>query len=175
MSFKVEENGVFTGQVRFVNAALQDGVITDAMVAAGAGIDPTKLDHQHAITYYQADGSSVASAIVPIYTAHAAGVIADVAVQCLDAPTAGANPTEQYQFTVDIQLANADTPTPASMLTDDVVIDDAVADCEVVQATVATGAYEVGDCLLVAVVASGSSGTQGQGLIVTITVREAAD
>jgi hypothetical protein len=175
MAFKIEEAGVFTGQVRFVAAVLQDGAVTDDMIAAGAGIDPTKLDHQHAIRYYQADGSAVVSAIVPIYTAHAAGAIADVQVQCLDAPATGANPTEQYQFTVDVQIANMDTPAPESVLTDAVLIDDAVSDCEVIEAPVATAAYAAGDCLILVIVASGSDGTQGQGLIVTITVREAAD
>lgn len=146
------------------------GTVGNAGVAAAAGIDATKLDHQHAIRYSQADGSDVVSAIVPIHICRAAVEIVDVEVVCIDAPSGG-----DKQFTVDLQVADQSTPAPASLLYAPVTIDSTVADCEVKSATITTTAAVADDTLLVVVTASGSTGTQGQGLIVVVTVREAAD
>ena len=50
-----------TGQV-----SLPDGAVGDAAVGASANVAATKLEHQHAIRYAQADGSDVVAAIVPV-------------------------------------------------------------------------------------------------------------
>ena len=172
--FRIEETGVFTAAVRFVNAILQNGAITDVMVADGAAVDASKLDHQHALVYHQPIGSDVITETVPIYTGRAAGEVIDVTVQCLTAPT-GSNPTSDKDFTVDIKTAVEGSTTLTSILSAPVVIDVSRVNGEMMKAAIATAAYAAEKMIAVEITASGSTGTQGQGLVVVVTVREAAD
>ncbi len=170
MAFRVEEDGYFAGAVRFANAQIQDAAITNAKVSAGAAIAAEKLVHQHAIHYQQNDGAAVAAAIVPIHVARSAATIVAVEVSCLDAPSGG-----DKTFTVDLQKANAGTPTPASVLTGAITYPNGTADCTIRPGTIASAAIADGDTLVVVVAVSGTTGVQGQGLQVTVTLREAAD
>lgn len=149
-----------------------EGGISDDAVSPAADIDPSKLGHQHMITYHQADGTDVAAAIVPVYTARGAGQVIDVDVVCVDAPDGG-----DKAFSVDIKKANQSSPSPATILSAVVDYADADSDMQVKEATIDTTKddYADGDTLFVVVAVSGSTGTQGQGLVVTITLREDAD
>jgi len=146
------------------------GTIVDADVGGAAGIAATKLVHQHALTYRQDDGTDVATATVPIYTVY--GSTAEIVafeVVCQDAPAGGAK-----QFTVDLQSASQTATTLASVLSAAVTVDTTVADYEVCSGTISDADLEDGETLAIVVTASGTTGTQGQGLIATCTLREAA-
>ena len=157
-----------TGSMTASEVRLPAGTVTDEAVAAGTGIDATKLEHQFPVRYQQADGSDVADAIVPIHTVNGTtATIVNVDVACIDAPDGG-----DKAFTVDLKKCNAGTPTPATVLDSVVTISSADADCEVNEATISSASLAAGDTLVVAVATSGSTGNQGQGLIVTVTLRE---
>ena len=79
------------------------------------------------------------------------------------------------QFTVDLKKCNQGSPTPATILSSAITYSSSQADCEVVAGTISSGTLADGDTLVVEVAVSGSTGTQGQGLVVTVTVREDAE
>ena len=147
------------------------GTVQKEDVAAAAGIEATKLEHQHAIHYWQADGTAIAAAIVPIHTVRGATAdIMGIDVCCVDAPSGG-----DLAFSVDLLVADVVAPTPATVLSAPVAYSATQTDCEVESGTIASATLADGDTLLVQVAVTGSTGTQGQGLIVTVTVREDAD
>ena len=173
MSTVFDDDVLVRGTLRATTNALSAGCVTDAAVAAAAGLAATKLEHQHAVTYYQADGADVAAAIVPIYTVRGTtATIVAIEVVCIDAPSGG-----NEGFTVDLKVADEGTPTPASVLTAVITYGaaGAQADCAVLAGTISSASLVQADTLLVVVAALGATGAKGQGLIVTVTVREDAD
>jgi len=142
-----------------------DGSIDNDAIASGDPIDADKLSNRHAQSYFQADGSDVAAAIVPIAVIRGTtGTLKSIEVSCVDAPSGG-----DKAFTVDLLVADETTPTPASVLSAPVSYSSTQSDCEVEAGTITSADLEVGDTLLVQVAVSGSTGTQGQGLVVTVT------
>ena len=172
MSTRFDQQLLALGGIQVVGSfGIPSGVILASHVAASAGLEATKLQHQHVIGYSQADGSDVVDAIVPVYTCRGVtATIIEVEVSCLDAPSGG-----DKKFTVDLKKANAGSPTPATVLSAVVDYSATRNDCEVVAGIIVSAALVVGDTIVVVVAVSGSTGTQGQGLIVTVTVREDAE
>lgn len=151
--------------------------IVNSHVAAGAGFEASKLQHQHVLTYKQDDGSDIVAAIVPIYIMRGlTGIAIECEVVCIDAPEGG-----DKHFTVDLQKANEGSPAPTTIL--DAILDSdtygagaaEAVDCEVGTAIIDTPALVAEDTLLIAVAVAGATGNQGQGLIVTVTIREDAE
>lgn len=141
--------------------------ISNSQIIAAAGIEATKIVHQHALSYSQAGGSDVVSATVPVHIFRGAAEIIAVEVVPIVAPTGG-----DKQFTVDVQLGNAGSAF-ASILSAVVDVDDAGStDRTVMAGTITTDDAADGDTLQVVVTASGSTGSQGQGVIVTVWIRE---
>ena len=135
------------------------------------GIDSDKLEHRHGLNYKQDDGSDVVAAIVPIYLVKGAtATIKSIQVASVDAPEGG-----DKAFTVDLKKANEGTPTPASVLSSVITIDSTVSDCEVKAGTISSASLVAGDTLLAVIAVSGSTGNQGQGVIVTVTIDEDAN
>jgi len=151
---------------------MPDGTIGDDEVGAAAGIAATKLEHQHQITYHQAAiDQEVVDIEVPIHIVRGAtATMIDIQVACLTAPTGG-----DKAFTVDLQVADEDTPTPASVLSGTISYSATQEDCEVEEGTVDTEELVVGDILVLVVATSGTTGTQGSGLAITVTIREDAE
>jgi len=144
-------------------------VFGDTQMNPGDPLDTDKTVHRHVIHYSQADGTDVAAAIVPIHTAAVAGVVSAVQVVCLDCPQGG-----DKHFTADLKLCNAGTPAPASILTAPVDCAAATPDATVIEGVVDEEAVAAGDTLVVVIAVAGSTGNQGQGLVVTVTVDEDA-
>ena len=146
--------------------------VEDESVKDDANIAASKLEHQHSINFNTADGVDVAAVIMPIYlTRGAAATIEAIQATCIDAPTGGDN-----GFTVDLKIANVGAPAPVTVLTGLLTfVNDTTADCEVVEGVIASSDLTVGDTLLVVVALTGSTGALGQGLVVTVTIREMAD
>ncbi|MDK1103988.1 MAG: hypothetical protein QGD93_10300 [Actinomycetota bacterium] len=151
--------------------SIPSGTIVDAAVGASAAISATKMQHQHSMHYGQVDGGAVAVAISPIYTCRGAtATIVAVQVVCVDAPDGG-----DLAFSVDLKKYDEDTPAPATVLSAPISYSSTQSDGEVEAGTVSSPSLVAGDSLLVVVAVSGSSGTQGQGLGVTVTIREDAE
>jgi len=171
---RIEEDVLVTKTLTVIGGFTPpDGSITKAKIPAGAGVEASKLEHQHALHYVQADGADVADAVAPIHVARAAGTILALEVACLDAPSgAGADPKH---FHVDLKKSTVGAPAPATVLTAAVDYVNGTPDATVLAGAVASAALADGDILVVDVDAVGADGVQGQGLVVTVTVRENAD
>jgi len=145
--------------------------IGNAAIKAAAGIEATKLEHQYSLNYRQDDGAAVVAAIVPLTTIRGvAAEVVDIEVVCIDAPSGG-----DLTFTVDLGKSNAAIPAPATILTTPRTYPNATPDATVLVGSIDTAALAAGDTLVLTVAVSGSTGTQGQGLVVTVTVREDAE
>ena len=157
-------NGTFSAQT--VN--LPNSTVQNQHVIASAGIEATKLEHQHALKYAQADGADVVSESVAIHHFRATAEIVSVEVVPITAPTGG-----DKEFTVDVQKGSAGSAF-ASILTGVVTVDSTSADRTGQAGTISGTTAADGDTLRVVVTASGSTGSQGQGVLVVVTVREGA-
>jgi len=167
----IETDLYIKGTFRADTISLNDGEVGDDNVEAGAGIAASKLEHQHVIRYSQADGSDIVAATVPVYTVRGSTAeIIGVEVVCVDAPEGG-----DKAFSVDLHKADEGTPTPATVLTGTIAYSSTQSDCEVEAGTIDSADLVEGDTLLVIVAVSGSTGNQGQGLVVNVHVREDAD
>ena len=81
------------------------GSIQASDISGAAGIEATKLEHQHAIVFSESSATTVAAQTVPIYTvAGVSGTIVGIDVACVTAPTGG-----DLAFSVDLQKANVST------------------------------------------------------------------
>ena len=165
---ELREGVVLHGKLVCTGAVVMpSGVFGDTQMSVGDPLDTDKVVHRHVIHYGQADGADVAAAIVPIHTAAVAGVVSAVQVVCLDCPQGG-----DKHFTVDLKLCNAGTPAPASILTTPVDCAAATPDATVLEGVVDDEDVAAGDTLVVVIALAGSTGNQGQGLVVTVTVDE---
>jgi len=148
--------------------------ITNAMVNASAAIASSKLVNRICPVYKTVDGVNVAATTgdgIPIYVCTKAGgaTLIGVHVVCPDAPSGG-----DLAFTVDIKKADDDPTAATTMLTTPITVNSTVADYEPVSDTSPNvTAIDNGDVILVVVAVSGSTGTQGQGLLVQLDIDEA--
>jgi hypothetical protein len=148
--------------------SLPSGSVENDDVAAAADIATTKMKHRHAIPYSQADGADVASETKLVHLAYLAGTIVAINVRVNTAPTGG-----DKAFTVDVKKAS-DAGAFATVLSSVVTVDSGSTDNTKVAATI-DGNEETltaDDAIQVVITASGSTGSQGQGLIVEIIVEE---
>lgn len=139
--------------------------ISDAAITGR--ITATKLEHQHGVLYEQANGADVASETKMIHLARGAGTIVAVAIRPDTAPTGG-----DKQFTVDIQKAADGSGTWATILSSAVTIDNTSVDDTVVAGTISTTTYSADDAFRAVITASGSTGSQGDGVVVKLWLRE---
>jgi len=164
---RIEQNMHVAGAFSCQSLAIPPLTVTDAMIAAAAAIGTAKQIHRYAVSYSQADGTAVAAAIVPVHVVRGAtGTIAAVEVSCMDAPSGG-----DLTFTVDVGIQAAGEAL-ATVLTGVRTYPNATADGTVLAATVDDGTLADGDTVAVTIAVSGSTGVQGQGLVVTIAIDE---
>ena len=136
--------------------------------SGGDPIDAEKVEQEIEWQYSQADGGSVTAVTMPIGIFNGdSGQIVAFEVSCLSAPYGG-----NLQMTVDLRKCNESSPTPATVLSSAVTYSSSQLDCEVEEGVISSPTLADGDQLVVVVAVSGSTGTQGQGLIVTTTIRK---
>lgn len=172
MSTVIQGDVIVNGRLRPQRITLPDESINNAVIASDARVEATKLQHQHCLSYQQAGGTDVVTATVLLHLAKGDGELVDLSVRPITAPSGG-----DKQYTVDIQKA-ADGSSSWTSLLDaavEVSVSESSADNTAQQAVLASSpSYDATDAIRVVVTASGSTGSQGQGVLVTATVREAA-
>lgn len=171
MASRLEGDYRVTGDLTAKTITLPSGTVTNAGVGASAGLEASKLQHQRAIAYSQADGADVVSeerAFHIVRGVNASALELEVVVKT--PPTGG-----DKQFTIDLLKSNQASPSLVSILSSVITIDTTIAAFEVKSATIAAAALADGDTLTLKVVASGTTGSQGQGVNVTFNLREDAD
>lgn len=153
---------VFTGSVTLpANSVDEDNVTTAALFAAD------NLMARFPVFTEQAAGSAVTAQTHVVHVAAYAGAVTGVEAVCATAPTG------DYTITVDVQKSTGGAAF-ATILTATFDLDSGNSD-RVLEAGTVDGTkddYADGDILQVVVTVSGSTGTQGQGLCVTVFCEE---
>jgi hypothetical protein len=159
----------FVGTVNYQGTVnLPDGTVVNADIAASAEIDTSKQKHRFAVHYGQASGVNVVSATQLVHVARAAGELKSVITRIVTAPNAG-----DLKYTIDVQKAASGSGSWTTLLTAVIDIADADTDNTVDTATlIASPTLVAGDAVRVVVTVSGSTGTQGQGFVITIEINE---
>lgn len=155
------------GGISSVSMTLPAASVGNSQVAAGANIDATKLVHQHALHYGQDAGADVVSKTHELHIVYGtAASVASIEVVASTAPTGG-----DKAFTVDLQKSTAGGAF-ATILSSVITFNSSSVSRVKQSGTIASASLVAGDILRVIITASGSTGSQGQGLCVTVNVRE---
>jgi len=161
MSTRLDDDVYVDGTLKAKTVVLPNGTVTDAMVAAGAGIGAGKVRHEHRQTYAQGSAATAADAAEVVHvvrgaTAEIVAFVAGVVVK------AAGNAT----VTVDL-LKNS-----ASVLTEPITLDSGDANYEVVEGVVADEGLVAEDVLEVVVDATVGTGTLPKGVFASLSVHE---
>lgn len=146
--------------------SLPNGSITNASVASGADIDADKIVHRQALSYYQADGSSVTAAEVPIHVARGTtGTIVAIDVAIMTAASGDAE--------VDVDLKKGSSGSSfSSVLTGVITVDSGTSVRDPEAGTLDTTSFTEGDILMLDINVDAGSGSLPQGMVVTVTIDE---
>ncbi len=160
---------IYQGEVTFSGPVnLPPLTIRNAAISSTAGIETGKMIHRHALRYSQANGSDVVSVTELLHVARAGGEILSVEVRPTTVPTGG-----DKQYTVDVLTAPNGSNTWTSVLTAAITVDSGETDHALIAGAVPDSTtYDDGDAIRVVVTASGSTGSQGQGFVVTVNINE---
>jgi hypothetical protein len=166
---EIRSDTVFTGNVAFGGATtLPANSIGDTQANPGSPLGTSKTIHRHAVRQLQADGADVASQTTLAFLARAACTIIGAQIRLSTAPTGG-----NKQFTVDVKKASSGSVSFSSILSAAVTIDNTRTNGQVITATLSgTPTLAAGDAVQVVITASGSTGSQGQGVLVQIAIDE---
>jgi hypothetical protein len=144
------------------------GGITNVMIAAGAGINASKIIRHQSIDKEPADlATTVTAGSKALHIVRGAQGVA-VAFQ---AAITGAAISGAYTFTVDLQKSTSGGAY-ASILSAPLTFNSSSTLRQYYGATISNGSLIQGDILIAVVTVSGGSGTQAQGLQVTLTMEE---
>lgn len=164
-----EEMVIVNNTFRAAEIQYPSGSIDNADIASGADIAGTKLECHFAIPYWQAHGTAIAAATVPIKIMRAAGTLMSVEAQITEAVATG------NDRTVDVDLKRSvGTGAPSTMLTAPIQFDDGSSLRTTATATLAATSLADGDSLYIVVSVAGGNGDQAKGLLVTVHLREKA-
>lgn len=160
----VSGNAIFNGDV-----TLPDSVITDGKVATGAEVDADKLQHRHALNYYQDAGGDVVNATKVIHVCRGAGQIKSIVVRPLTVPAGG-----DKNYTIDVKKASNGSAVFATLLNAVITVNSSsVNQTKQTGALIGTPTVAADDAIQVVVTTGGTTGSQGQGFVVTVNIEEA--
>lgn len=166
---RVDGNLIVTGQFSCQSMQIPAGTVQADDIAEDAGVEASKLQHQHQPDSRQANGADVASRTETVWVAQGGGTIEGVIVRPGVAPTGG-----DKQYTVDVKKAPAGSNTFTTVLSGVVTVDSSILNGTVQDGVLSVTSYNAGDALQTVVTASGSTGSQGQGVYVGLKLREDA-
>ena len=149
-----------------VISTIPAGSIRNDDIGNGAQIAATKTVARRSFTYQQADGADVVAATVPLATFKCLNAsIKFGLLKILTAPTGG-----DKKYTIDIQKAAGGSTAFTSMLASPHQVDSTSSNGDVAQIAFSTTDIANNDTLRVVVAVSGSTGSQGQGFLLTLDV-----
>lgn len=154
------------GTVSAKSFTLPAGCVTNAAIQGAAGIDATKVVHQFPLYVQQSPGSAVVAATTLLHILRATGSVVSIEA-VTTTPATGADRT----VTIDLQKSTA-AGAFATVLSAPITLDDATVARTPVSGTVTDPTLVDGDQLQIVVSVTGAAGSQAQGLLVTIVVRE---
>jgi len=173
MASRNEGDLIVTGNLSMGSISLPNSSIDNDAISPDINkrIDATKQQHQHELHFIIDHTVEITAIKQSIHTIRGfSGKIIGVDVVT---PLAPVGPGDKL-FTVDVLKSNQAAPTLVSVLSSLIQVDDTEFNYEVHLGTINASQADVddGDTLTIDVAVSGTSGTQAQGLIVTLTIRE---
>lgn len=160
-----EGTTTFTGTVR-----MPTGSLTNASFSSSSSdrLTAAKVVHRVDLTYSQANGSNVASETKVLRICRGIGTVKAVKVRPTTAPTGG-----DKAYTVDVLKAGDASGSWTSLLSSVITVNSSSADNTLQSGTlIGTPTTAADDSIRIVVTASGSTGSQGQGVCVTIFYEE---
>ena len=151
----------FTGTIE-----LPANSVEDQQVKVGTQVASNKLIHLHKAIHTQSQAGDVVTAREIVHVCKFAGTVEYVQVAIDDAPTGG-----DKAYVVDVRKSTGGGAW-ATILSASVSIGSSATSRTISNPTVSSASLVAGDMLAVVVTASGSTGTQGRGLNVTVAVSE---
>jgi hypothetical protein len=162
MSTRIEGDLIVTGQLVAQGAmSISAGAIGDSQIAAGAGIDVDKLDHQYLKGFGQPN-TAATDETRPIHVARSAGTV--------DGFVAGSIAKAVGDSTVTIDLKKNGTTILSAVIT----LDSGNTNRVVETGTVSSAAYVAGDWFEVVIDATIGTGTLPTGVYAQAVFSEAA-
>lgn len=162
MSMKVEEDAEFRGQLRCLDLKPNAGFLGKEHVEAGAGLEASKLEHEHRALYAQESATTAIAGddyvihVVRGLTGTVKSFAAGVVVACVDGAT----------ITVDLHKNGV------SILVAPIVIDNGDAAYAIVEGVIDTAAVAHDDVLEVVVTVAAGGGTIGKGVFAVLDLFE---
>jgi len=154
----------FPGDVAMTGTgSLPASSVVNATVASTAKVAHTKVQQRKVAQHIQVGGTDITAKTELVHIAYGAGTVLGVNVATITAPTGG-----DKAFTVDVKKSTGGGAV-ATILTGVVTINSTKTSLTTYAGTLSgTPTFIAGDLLEIVVAVSGSTGSQGQGLIVTI-------
>jgi len=163
MAFVIEEDGQFRGTVRFLDARLQAGAISDDEVDAGADIAASKLEHQHRQVCAQESGTTASGETKVVHVVHGTnGTLKAFKAGCVSPCTGDAT------ITVDL-LKNG-----SSVLQSAITLDNSQSAYELESAVISSTSVAADDVLEVEVAVNAGTGSLGKGVFAYLDLYEDA-
>lgn len=163
MSNVFDGDVIVRGELRPAGVSLPNNSVGNAQVNAADPILATKLGHQYAAIFAQARGSAAATERRAVHVARGAGTLADVRASLTQACAGAA--------TITVQVLKNGT----NVLTSTLTLDNTTTAFTNVLGVFSATSYAAGDVWEVSVTATAGGGTLGQGVVVGVFLREAAD
>lgn len=171
MATNLEGTIEFPGTVTFSGTVyMPAGTVNNAAFSSSSAnrLDASKVVHRVDMNYWQVNGTDVVDATVVLRVCKGAGTFKGVTVRPYTAPTGG-----DKAFTVDVKKASDGGNTFASILSSVVTVNSSSANGTLQNATLSgTPTTVAGDAIQVVIDATGSTGSQGQGVCVSIYYEE---
>jgi hypothetical protein len=161
---------IFHGACTFKNLYPNSGCITNTHISSDANnrIASAKVVHRLDLHYGQADGADVVAATKLLRICRGDGLLLGVQVRPTTAPTGG-----DKAFTVDIQKDADGGGSWSSLLSSVVTVNSSSVDDTKQNGTlIGDPSTDATDALRVVVAVSGSTGSQGQGFVVSVFYEE---
>lgn len=155
-------NGTATAKTLIVPSS----TITNAMVAASAGIDASKVVHQFPLFYQQSPGSAVVAATYLLHIGRFNGTIAAVEAAVNTVATGG-----DRTVSVDLKKSTGGGAF-SSCLASAIQFTNGSAALTPTAGTLSVTTFGDNDILELTVAVAGAAGNQAQGLLVTVTLQE---
>jgi hypothetical protein len=160
---RIDSDVYVTGNISSQTLTIPAGTVKNADVSASAGIDATKLKHQHHINYSQDSAEEAAADERVVHTVYGtSGTI--VAVQAGMVAAHAGNATA----TVDLHVNGS------SVLSAAITLSSSQSAYELVSGTIADDSLSADDVLEIVVAANAGTGTLGDGVFASVVIREDA-
>lgn len=141
---------------------------TQVISDPSAPIEAEKVECCHVETYSQENGTDVVAKTVELFIVHGVtGELVSIEITSPVVPAGG-----DQEVSVDVKKATEASPTPSTVLSAPIEITASEANYEIKAGVISGPALVDGSVVSVVVTVSGSTGTQAQGLCVTIRWNE---